>query len=75
LYSKKTIQKLLIDSGFKKVKASHYKNSYSLRYIIHLIPFSDKLKKKILDSRISHKLFNVRITVPLGNMWAVGIKD
>lgn len=75
LYSKSTIKKLLAEAGFKKIKASHYKNSYSLRYIIHLIPFSYKLKKKLLDSKISQKLFNVRITVPLGNMWAVGIKD
>jgi hypothetical protein len=74
LYSKSTIKKLWAEAGFKKIKASHYKNSYSLRYIIHLIPFSKKLKKKLLDSRISHKLFGVRITVPLGNMWATGIK-
>ena len=74
LYSKSTIKKLLAEAGFKKTRASHYKNSYSLRYIIHLIPLSYKLKKKLLDSRISHKLFNVRITVPLGNMWAAGIK-
>ena len=75
LYSKKTIQKLLIDSGFKKVKASHYKNSYSLMYIVHLIPIGNKFKKKLLNSIFIQNLFKVRLTVPLGNMWATGIKD
>jgi 2-polyprenyl-3-methyl-5-hydroxy-6-metoxy-1,4-benzoquinol methylase len=75
LYSKKTIQKLLINSGFKKVKASHYKNSYSLMYIIHLIPIGYRLKKKILETKIAKKLLNIRLTVPLGNMWATGIKN
>jgi len=75
LYSKKTIHKLLIDSGFKNVKASHYKNSYSLMYLIHLIPIGYKFKKKLLNSKIVQKLFKIRLTVPLGNMWATGIKD
>jgi 2-polyprenyl-3-methyl-5-hydroxy-6-metoxy-1,4-benzoquinol methylase len=74
LYSKKTIKKLLKDAGFKKVKASHYKNSYSLKYLIHLIPLNDTLKKKLLGSIITNKLFSIRLTVPLGNMWATGTK-
>lgn len=75
LYSKNTIKKLLEEAGFKKVKASHYKNSYSIRYLIHLIPFNKNLKKKLLDSINYRKLFDIRITVPLGNMWVVGFKD
>jgi len=74
LYSKKTIKKLLVDAGFKKVKASHYKNSYSLKYLIHLIPVSYNLKKKLLDSKFANRLLSIRITVPLGNMWATGVK-
>lgn len=75
LYSKKTIKKLLVDAGFKKVKTSHYKNSYSLKYLIHLIPVSYNLKKKLLESKFATTLFSVRITVPLGNMWATGVKE
>jgi 2-polyprenyl-3-methyl-5-hydroxy-6-metoxy-1,4-benzoquinol methylase len=75
LFSKKTIKKLLIKSGFNEVKASHYKNSYSIRYIIHLIPLSSKLKKILLNSKTFNRLFKVRLTVPLGNMWATGIKN
>jgi 2-polyprenyl-3-methyl-5-hydroxy-6-metoxy-1,4-benzoquinol methylase len=75
LYSKKTIKKLLFDAGFQKVNASHYKNSYSILYLIHLIPISSNLKKKLLNSKIVSKFSNVRLTVPLGNMWALGVKN
>jgi 2-polyprenyl-3-methyl-5-hydroxy-6-metoxy-1,4-benzoquinol methylase len=75
LYSQKTIKRMLTDAGFKRVKASHYKNSYSILYLIHLIPIGSGLKKKMLESKIMRKFSNIRLTVPLGNMWASGVKD
>jgi 2-polyprenyl-3-methyl-5-hydroxy-6-metoxy-1,4-benzoquinol methylase len=75
LYSKKTIKRILNDAGFTKVNASHYKNSYSILYLIHLIPIGSSLKKKLLKSKIINKFSNIRLTVPLGNMWASGIKN
>ena len=74
LYSKKTIKKLLNKSEFKNVKVYHYKNSYSLAYLLHLIPINRNMKIKILNSKFGKKLQSLRITVPLGNMWAAGYK-
>lgn len=74
LYSKKTIKKLLKQSDFKSIKVHHYKNSYSLAYLVHLIPLNRSLKIKILNSKFGEKLRSLRITVPLGNMWAAGYK-
>jgi len=74
LYSKKTIKKLLSQSGFKNIKVHHYKNSYSLAYLLHLIPINRNIKIKILTSKFGEWLTSVRITVPLGNMWAAGYK-
>lgn len=74
LYSKKTIKELLKKSEFKSIKVHHYKNSYSLAYLVHLIPLNRSIKIKVLNSKFGEKLRSLRITVPLGNMWAAGYK-
>lgn len=74
LYSKKTITELLTQAGFSNIRVRHYKNSYSLAYIVHLIPISRNLRIKILGSKFGETLRKIRITVPLGNMWASGQK-
>jgi 2-polyprenyl-3-methyl-5-hydroxy-6-metoxy-1,4-benzoquinol methylase len=74
LYSKKTIKKLLNQSDFNSIKVHHYKNSYSLAYLVHLIPINRNIKIKILNSKFGEWLRSIRITVPLGNMWAAGYK-
>jgi hypothetical protein len=68
------IKKLLSQSEFKNIKVHHYKNSYSLAYLLHLIPINRNIKIKILNSKFGEWLRSVRITVPLGNMWAAGYK-
>ena len=75
LYSKKTIRSLLTQAGFNEVRVRHYKNSYSLAYLVHLIPISRNLRMKILASKFGEGLRKIRITVPLGNMWAAGTKN
>lgn len=74
LYSKKTMKKILEQSRFKNIKVHHYKNSYSLAYLLHLIPINRNFKIRILNSKLGEKLRSIRITVPLGNMWAAGYK-
>jgi SAM-dependent methyltransferase len=70
LYSKSTLRKLLEISGYSDIQVHHYKNSYSLAYLIHLIPIGRSFKLKILNSNIGKILRRFRVTVPLGNMWA-----
>jgi hypothetical protein len=74
LYSKKTMLKLLEQAGFESVQVKHYKNSYSLAYLLHLVPISRNVRKRILSSTFGDWLSKVRVTVPLGNMWAVATK-
>ena len=74
LYSKKTLKLLLERAGFSNVRVRHYKNSYSLAYLFHLLPLGRSFKSKVIYSRYGKLLRLVRLTVPLGNMWAVATK-
>lgn len=74
LYSKKTLKKLLAKSGYVNIKVSHYKNSYSLAYLVHLLPISRRGKSWLLNTRFLGVLKKSRVTVPLGNMWAYAEK-
>lgn len=74
LYSKKTIKKLFEGAGLVNIKTGTYKNLYSLAYLIHLLPISTNFKLKILNGPLRNFLTNIRISVPLGNMWASGEK-
>ena len=68
--SKSTLSELLRISGFEDIEIHHYKNSYSLAYILHLLPIRRVWKVRILDSKLGNVLRKFRVTVPLGNMWA-----
>jgi SAM-dependent methyltransferase len=74
LYSKKTLKLLLEKAGYSEIEIRHYKNSYSLAYLFHLLPLSRRFKSKLLNSNYGQLLRRVRLTVPLGNMWAVARK-
>lgn len=74
LYTKKTGRLIFEKAGFVNVKAGAYWNHYSLAYILHLIPISRSLRKKILHSIIGNVLSKIKVIVPLGNMWVSGQK-
>lgn len=75
LYSKKTLATLLASVGFKNIKIKHYKNSYSLAYIIHLLPIPNSLKISILSYKKNENLLRkIRVKVPLGNIYAIATK-
>lgn len=74
LFSKETLRLLLLEAGFSNIVIKHYKNSYSLAYILHLLPMPSAIKSKILDSNLSALLRKIKITVPLGNIYAIASK-
>jgi SAM-dependent methyltransferase len=74
LYTRKSGEALFQKIGFIDVKSGAYKNHYSLAYILHLIPISRALRKKVLESFIGNFLSKVKVVVPLGNMWIAGTK-
>ena len=74
LYSKSTLTALLVESGFKVELAKHYKNSYSLAYILHLIPIPASFKISLLKSSFASVLRKVKVRAPLGNIYAIATK-
>jgi len=65
---------LLIEAGFEVKTVRHYKNSYSLAYILHLIPIPAPLKRSLLNSRLASVLKSIKVRAPLGNIYAIGRK-
>lgn len=74
LYTRKTAKKLFEAAGMVNIKTGSYRNLYSLAYLIHLIPIPSKVKIAILKSAVGRFLQKIKISVPLGNMWASGQK-
>lgn len=74
LYSKRTVEKLFKQAGLVNVKTGTYRNFYSLAYLVHLVPMPNRLKLTLLRGRFAKFLQKVKVSVPLGNMWASGQK-
>ena len=74
LFSKKTLKMLLMSVGFRNVEVKHYKNTYSIAYLIHLIPIPKKLKITLLDSCLKDFLRRSKLKLPLGNIYAIATK-
>ena len=75
LYSKRSAKKLFEKAGFENIKAHSYRNNYRLRYLIHLLPIPRALKISIIESEKLKKILNIKVIVPLGNMWVSGDKS
>ena len=74
LYTKKTGRLIFEKVGFVNVKTGSYWNHYSLAYLLHLVPISRRLRKRVLESSIGKLLARIKVVVPLGNMWVSGQK-
>lgn len=74
LYTRKTAEELFKKIGFIEVRSGSYINQYSLAYILHLLPISRTLRKKILDTHLGKILSRLRVSLPLGNIWVSGKK-
>jgi 2-polyprenyl-3-methyl-5-hydroxy-6-metoxy-1,4-benzoquinol methylase len=74
LYTKKTASRLFAAAGLVNVRTGHYRNLYSLAYLVHLIPLPSRLKHAILNGALAKPLQKIKVSVPLGNMWVSGQK-
>ena len=74
LYTLKSGEALFRKIGFTDVRSGAYNNHYSLAYILHLIPISRTLRKRILESFMGSVLSKIKVVLPLGNMWVAGAK-
>jgi SAM-dependent methyltransferase len=74
LYSKKTGKRLFEKAGLADVRVWSYSNTYSLAYLVHLIPMPRTLKSKILTGKLSTLLQKFSVIIPLGNIFISGVK-
>lgn len=74
LFSEKTAKMLFEKVGFENIKSGIYWNTYSLAYILHLLPISRSLRKMVLSSILGKALGKIKVKVPLGNIWVSGMK-
>ena len=74
LFSKSTAIKLLELAGLKNVICKSYANTFSLAYLIQLIPIPNKIKIRILDSFLRRLLTQIKFKMYLGNIVVFGEK-
>jgi SAM-dependent methyltransferase len=68
LYSRRTLSRQLSQAGFDRIVVHSFRNTYPLRYWLRLAPLTPSLK------RLPERLGAVRLTLPAGNLWAVGFR-
>lgn len=68
LYSPTTIRRLFEAAGFEVLGVGPVRNTYSLAYLLHLVPVPQTLKAALLPRLRATRLGRVQATVPLGNL-------
>jgi len=74
LFSPRSVQALLGDAGFKAIKQRAISNTYPIRYWLRLTPLPSTLKYGVAAFLGRIKLETVPLTLPVGNLLAVGYK-
>jgi SAM-dependent methyltransferase len=74
LYDPRTTRQLLEKAGFRVASVRPAFNTYSLQYLVRLTPFPKPMKMPLLSRLRSSRLGEVRLRVPLGNLFAVAIR-
>jgi SAM-dependent methyltransferase len=67
LYSPLTMRRLFESVGFQVVSARSVRNTYSLSYLLHLLPLPAVAKQSLLARVGRTRLGRTQVTVPLGN--------
>jgi len=73
LFSPKSLQQMLENSGFREIKIFPIINNYPLFYWIKLLPLVPK-KKQLVELVKKIKIGYLPITLPIGNLGAIAIK-
>ena len=70
LFSRATISQLFETHGYRVLACGGARNTYSLRYLAHLLPLPDRLKPGVVGA-LDGRLGTRRLTVRLGNLYVV----
>jgi SAM-dependent methyltransferase len=71
LYSSSTLSKLLQKAGFDVTRIGTAWNTYSLRYLMQLVPAPKPVKRRMLTFLERSEAGRLRMRVPLGNLYAI----
>lgn len=74
LFSPRSLHTLLEKQGFMAIKLQSISNTYPLRYWLRLTPLPIGLKNILADALSRIGLSDFQISLPVGNILAVGIK-
>ena len=72
LYSRATQGSMLELEGFEVAASGSVRNTYSLAYLVRLLPLPGSLKRPLLSLLRATRAGGLRASVPLGNLYAVG---
>ena len=70
LFSRATIAELFERQGYRLLVCSGVRNTYSLRYLAHLLPLPKRVKIGVLNA-LDGRLGSRRLTMRLGNLYVV----
>ena len=71
LYSPQTLARLCAQCGLQTIDSGAAFNTYSLAYLLRLVPLPSALKKMAIAALEKTPVGRVRLRVPLGNMYLV----
>lgn len=71
LYSRATIAQLFERQGYRVLACGGVRNTYSLRYLAHLLPLPGRVQAGIVGALDGRRLGARRLTVRLGNLYVV----
>jgi len=74
LFNRESIHYLLKSVGLKRVDVQPLVNSYPIHYWVRLLPLPNRLKAAILGLPQMKSLFDKRVSLNVGNLFAVGYK-
>ncbi len=74
LYSPATMKLILEKHGFDVVEVGAATNSLSLRHFLHLLPTPKLIKRTLLTTADRTRAGRLHLRLPLGNLYAIGVK-
>jgi SAM-dependent methyltransferase len=71
LYNQETIARLTADQGYQVLESGTVWNTYSMRYLAHLLPLPGKTKSSFARALKATRLESLRLSVKLGNLYVI----
>ncbi len=68
LYSRETMRRIFGQVGFEVVTVEPVRNTYSIAYLLHLMPLPRALKQSLLPRFRQTRVGRAQLNVPLGNL-------